>query len=135
MILIDTSAWIEFFRARGEPALKSRVADCLSIGQAAYTCPIRFELLLGARPSEVSDLLIGLDLARRLALTASHWDAAATLGSRLRADGVTVPASDLLIATLAEKEGIPLLARDRHFEIIRDSVLPKMKLVVSGDRL
>ena len=46
MTLIDTSAWIEFFRAKGDAALKSRVADLISFGEAAYTCPIHFELLL-----------------------------------------------------------------------------------------
>jgi predicted nucleic acid-binding protein len=40
----------------------------------------------------------------------------------------------ILIATLAEKEGVPLLAHDRHFEAIRDAVLPTMKLVVLGDK-
>ena len=63
MTLIDTSAWIEFFRARGDAILKSRVADLISFGAAAYTCPIRFELLVGARPQEMSDLRAGLGFA------------------------------------------------------------------------
>lgn len=135
MILIDTSAWIEFFRARGKPAFKSRVADCLSCGEAAYTCPIRFELLSGARREEIASVLEGLEFARRIEFTAAHWDTAATHGAKLRAKGVTVPASDLLIATLADSEGLLVLSRDRHFEMIRDAVLPELRLVEVGDRL
>jgi len=129
VILIDTSAWIEFFRARGEPAFKSRVADCLSSGEAAYTCPIRFELLSGARRDEIGDVLAGLEFARRVEFTANHWDTAAIHGAKLRAKGVTVPASDLLIATVADLEGLLLLSRDRHFEMVRDAVLPQLRLV------
>jgi len=69
--LVDTSAWIEFFRAKGDPAVKSRVADFLALGHAAYTCPVRFELFLGARPSELADLREGLSFARRLPLDPS----------------------------------------------------------------
>jgi predicted nucleic acid-binding protein len=75
MTLIDTSVWIEFLRARGDTALKSRVADLISFGEAAYTCPIRFELLFGARPKEVKDLRTGLSLAHHVVLIPQHWDA------------------------------------------------------------
>jgi predicted nucleic acid-binding protein len=129
VILIDTSAWIEFFRARGEPAVKSRVADCLSNGQAAYTCPIRFELLSGARRDETATVLEGLEFARRIELTAIHWDTAAAHGAKLRARGITVPASDLLIATVVDMEGLALLSRDRHFEMVRDAAMPQLRLM------
>ncbi len=129
MTLIDTSAWIEFFRSRGDAVLKSRLADCLNAGEAAYTCPIRFELILGARPAEMDDLLTGLDLARRLPITPKHWDTAAALGSKLRSSGTSVPASDLLIAIVAHTEKIPLLAKDRHFPLIKSKLLPDLVLL------
>jgi predicted nucleic acid-binding protein len=129
MTLIDTSAWIEFLRAKGDASYKARVADLLSLGDAAYTCPIRFELLLGARAQEVADLQTGLGFARRVPLAAAHWDAAARFGAELRSRGHSLPASDLLIAAVAHEEGIPLLARDQHFETIRAQVLPRLDLL------
>ena len=129
MTLIDTSAWIEFFRARGDAILKSRVADLISFGAAAYTCPIRFELLVGARPQEMSDLRAGLGFARRLPLTSEHWDTAAALGAKLLSSGHSIPASDLLIATVAHEEGFSLLARDQHFVVIRANLLPGLQLL------
>jgi predicted nucleic acid-binding protein len=129
MTLIDTSAWIEFFRARGDAALKSRVADLISFGEAAYTCPIRFELFLGASPKELKDLRAGLGFAPRLTLTPQHWDVAANLGAKLRSAGHSMPASDLLIATVAHEEELPLLARDQHFVVIRENLLPRLQLL------
>ena len=125
MTIIDTSAWIEFFRARGDAILKSRVADLISFGAAAYTCPIRFELLVGARPQEMSDLRAGLGFAGRIPLTSEHWDTAAALGAKLLSSGH----SDLLIATVAHEEGFSLLARDQHFVVIRANLLPGLQLL------
>jgi predicted nucleic acid-binding protein len=128
MTLIDTSAWIEFFRAKGEATLKSKVADLIFLREAAYTCPVRFELFLGSRPEEREDLGQGLEFASRIPLGSSHWDQAALLGARLRKMGMTLPASDLLIAALAHREKIPILARDQHFEMIQSKLLPDLKL-------
>jgi predicted nucleic acid-binding protein len=56
MKLVDSSAWVEFLRRRGDPKVKDIVARLLQSEQAAYTCPIRFELLSGLRPGEEGDL-------------------------------------------------------------------------------
>jgi len=39
MTLIDTSAWIEFFRAKGDSTLESRMAALISFGAAATRAP------------------------------------------------------------------------------------------------
>lgn len=128
MTLIDTSAWIEFFRRKGDPLLKNRVFEIIGSDKAAYTCPIRFELVLGARPEEMADLLNGLDLVKRISLTPEHWDHAATLGAELHSRGVRIPASDLLIAIVARDADIPLLTKDRHFNLLQEKFLPDLKL-------
>ncbi|MEO5912797.1 MAG: PIN domain-containing protein [Luteolibacter sp.] len=126
--LIDTSAWIEFLRPKGDSAIKSRVADLIGLGYAAYACPVRYELVLGARPSELDDLQQALDFSKRIVVTAAHWDTAAELGAALRLKGLNFPALDLIIAIVASAEKIPLLARDAHFFSIRDQVLPDLEL-------
>lgn len=126
--LIDTSAWIEFLRRTGDAELKSQVADLLASGRAVYTCPVRFELFAGARKSEKRTLEEALSFAKRIILEPEHWDRASTHAAELRAKGITVPASDLLISTVAFEIGAALVARDQHFVMIRDNVLPKLKL-------
>ncbi len=128
MILIDTSAWIEFFRRRGDPRTKARVHDCLGIGEGAYTCPIRFELILGARPEEADDVLTGLGLAKRIVLSSAHWDAAAALAAQTRVSGIQIPVIDLLIAVVAVRGKHPLLTQDSHFTLLRKKFLPKLRL-------
>ena len=128
MTLIDTSAWIEFFRRKGDPLFKNRVFEIIGGDKAAYTCPIRFELVLGARPEEMADVLNGLDFTKRIFLTPDHWDHAASLGSELHSRGVRIPASDLLIAIVARDADIPLLTKDRHFNLLQEKFLPDLKL-------
>jgi predicted nucleic acid-binding protein len=128
MTLIDTSAWIEFFRRKGDPLLKTRVFEIIGSDKAAYTCPVRFELILGARPEEMTDLLNGLDLAKRIPLTPEHWDRAASLGAELRAEGMRILASDLLIAIVASNADIPLLTKDQHFNLLQEKFLPDLRL-------
>jgi len=127
--LIDTSAWIEFFRPTGDPRVKALVRDLMTLREAAYTCPVAFELLTGARKEERKDLQTGLDLASRIVLRPEYWDLAALSNAALRARGINLPASDLLIATVAHAQGLPLLATDAHFDVIHKHSMPDLKLV------
>ena len=127
-VLIDTSAWIEFLRPQGDPAIKSRVADLIALGAAAYTCPVRYELVMGARPKELPDLHQALGFSSRVVATPVHWDRSAELAGKLRAKGFNFPALDLLIATVASAEKLPLLARDAHFSAVREALLPDLDL-------
>ena len=129
MTLIDTSAWIEFFRPKGDPRVKALVRDLMTNREAAYTCPVAFELVTGARKEELNDLQTGLNLASRIVLRPDHWDLAGSSNAALRARGINLPASDLLIATVAHVQRLPLLAKDAHFDVIREHSMPDLKLV------
>lgn len=115
MILIDTSAWIEFLRDTGSPA-------CIAVEQALAgeiaTCdPIRMELLAGARDERHLTDLRGL-LARATALdvTPRHYEEAALLYRQARTSGHTVRRLiDCLIASIAVDNDVPLLQADRDF--------------------
>ena len=130
MTLIDTSAWIEFFRPKGDARVKALVRDLMTLKEAAYTCPVAFELLSGARKEELNDLKTGLDLATRIVLCSEHWDLAGSSNAALRAGGFKLPSSDLLIATVAHAQHLPLLAKDAHFEIIRKHSMPDLKILI-----
>lgn len=128
MTLIDTSAWIEFFRRKGDISVKNRVKDIFLNGDAAYTCAIRYELILGVLPHEMATLNVSFEHFLRIFVTPVHWDLASRLGAELRVKGLNFPALDLLIAAVASAEKIPLLTCDTHFTTIRDQVLPVLLL-------
>jgi predicted nucleic acid-binding protein len=77
MKLVDSSAWVEFLRRKGDPKVKLIVARLLEAEQAAYTCPIGFELLSGARSGEQSDLEQALALSHHFPFQQEDWRQAA----------------------------------------------------------
>jgi len=120
MILIDTSAWIEFLRPRGIPVVKERVAAYLSADDGAFTCPIRFELLSGAKDSEIADVEAVLSLCRHIPFDAECWTTAARIERDLRRHGISVPRDDVFVATVALRTKTTVVCRDSHFDLIRD---------------
>jgi len=119
MMLIDTSLWIEFFRKKGNPQAKSRVAALINDDAAAYTCPVLMELTAGARePSELELISETLGLCQRIVFQPNFWERAAHIERTLRQRGVTVPRDDVLVATVACESGLVLLCRDSHFDLI-----------------
>ncbi len=119
MTLIDTSAWIEFLRRRGNPDIKHRVAAYMEAGRAAYCGPIELELYVGARENEKPDLRQSLDFSQRLEFTESCWLKAGEIENNLRAAGVTVPRDDILVAAVAIHHDVDVYADDPHFQLMQ----------------
>ncbi|GAB08607.1 hypothetical protein GOARA_013_00510 [Gordonia araii NBRC 100433] len=118
MILIDSSAWIEFLRDTGSPTCE-RVSAILD-SEVAVCDAIRMEVLAGARDENHLVSLRRL-LARGVLLptTPAHYEDAAALYRRCRRNGETVrKLIDCLIAAHAISEGIPVLHADEDFETL-----------------
>ncbi len=120
MILIDTSAWIEFFRKSGEKFIKLEVATYLDLDEAAYTCPIYFELLAGAKENEIGLIDETLSFCERQIFKSNYWEKTAKLERSLRQKGITIPRDDLFVATVALEVNMAILCKDRHFDIIQN---------------
>ena len=120
MILVDTSAWIELLRKHGDAKVKAHVAHYLSIEEAAFTCPVRFELLASARDSERGDVEQALGFGHHLPFKETMWLKAADMERGLRARGVLVPRDDIFVAAVAMENHIGILCKDRHFDFMRD---------------
>jgi hypothetical protein len=116
MTLVDTSAWIEFFRGR-EPVAAS-VDELLDSGQAALCGPIVTELRRGLRAPERGRVLALLEGCHLLDEPGDLWVAAGDLGFLLARRGVTVKTLDLLIAAHAMAHRVPLLTTDADFRTI-----------------
>ena len=115
MILIDTSAWVEFLRDTGSPVCE-RVDKLLELRIA--TCDaVRMEVLAGARDEDHLQQLRRL-LARATLLPTEpiDYDSAAALYRSCRSHGRTVrKLIDCLIAAVAIRANVPILHLDEDF--------------------
>jgi predicted nucleic acid-binding protein len=115
VILVDTSAWVEFDRATGS-AVDLRLKDLLGSGaDIAVTEPIVMEVLAGARDDRRwADLRALMLVPRLLTLDpVADFEGAALIYRRCRGRGVTPRGMvDCLIAAVAQRLGVALLAAD-----------------------
>ncbi|MCY3958207.1 MAG: PIN domain nuclease [Chloroflexi bacterium] len=118
MVLIDTSAWIEFLRDTGSPICQ-RVDEFLA-AEIAICDPIRMEVLAGSR-DEVHLLNLRRLLARAVVLPMgpTDYEDAAALYRRCHPQGATVrKLIDCLIAAVAIRTGTPILHHDTDFQTL-----------------
>jgi predicted nucleic acid-binding protein len=116
MTVIDTSAWIEMLRHDGRKEVRAQVVALLHDGQARLVAPVRLELWNGARGEAEKKGLRQLEAAvPELAVTSEVWEAANELARNARAQGLTCPATDILIKACANYHGAAVVAVDAHF--------------------
>lgn len=122
LVLLDTSAWILALRRDAPPAAKEVVGRLIVEAKAATTGLVVVELLSGTRTDrEFQELAAGLSALTRLDPSPETWEQAARFAFRLRREGVTVPATDVLIMTVAWEHGCLLLHADRHFDLMAEA--------------
>lgn len=121
MILVDSSAWVEFLRETGSSTHRSLRSVLQGDEQVAWTDVVAMEILAGARDDADRDRL------RRL-LYGQHflgvdgpadYESAAELYRVCRREGETPRRLvDCLIAVVAIRNNVELLCRDADFEVI-----------------
>ncbi len=118
MVLIDTSAWIEFLRDTGSPACWH--VDDLLDRDIAICDPISMEVLAGARDeSHLLNLRRLLARAVVIPMRSADYEDAAALYRRCRRQGATVrKLIDCLIAAVAIRAGTPVLHHDADFHTL-----------------
>jgi predicted nucleic acid-binding protein len=127
VILVDSSAWVEFLRATGSPA-HLRLRFALQEGaELACTDVVVMEILAGARDDADRDRLRRLLYGQEfLAVDGpADYERAAELYRLCRSGGETPrKLSDCLIAAVAIRNDAELLCVDADFRVIaRHSVL------------
>lgn len=123
MILVDTSAWIDFFRGR-DPAA-SAVDAALERDEAALCGPVVTEIRRGLRtPLERRRVLPLLRGCHMLEQPPALWEEAGDIGFALARRGTSVKTLDLLIASYALAHDASLLTTDRDFLRMRSSGIP-----------
>jgi predicted nucleic acid-binding protein len=118
VILVDTSAWVEFLRGTGSPVCEA--VDRSLAGDIAICDAISMEVLAGARDDRQLLQLRGL-LARATVLptTPADHEAAAAMYRACRSRGETVrKLIDCLIGTVAVSADVEVLHADVDFETL-----------------
>jgi predicted nucleic acid-binding protein len=121
MTLIDASSLVHFLRIKGNPAVKSRVANILRGGEAAICEMIAVELWMGVGSAkdkrEIEELCSALEF---LPIDESVWRRAKELATLCRKDGTPVPSSDAVIAACAFTHGAAIDCEDGHFAVLEN---------------
>jgi predicted nucleic acid-binding protein len=117
-LLLDTSLWIDFTRARSPATLKQFIAPFVLDPEAHMAEPVRFELLRSARPDETRQLEAQFATLPSLPTPADLWHRAIDLGQASRQIGRTVMSHDLLVAAVAVHHNAVLVSFDTDFEAI-----------------
>jgi predicted nucleic acid-binding protein len=125
VILVDTSAWVEYDRATGS-AVDRRLTDLITRDRwIAVTEPVIMEVVAGARSdtreADLRRLLLRFELLRFD--SAVDFDAAARIYRSCRRVGVTPRGIvDCMIASVAHRHSAALLALDGDLARVADVV-------------
>jgi len=132
VILVDSSAWVEFDRATESPVDK-RLTRLIETDAAilAVTEPVVMEVVAGARDDrreqELRRLLHRFRLLRFDA--AVDFDGAARIYRRCRAAGVTPRGMiDCMIAAVAQRSQATLLARDADLARVAEVIAVELDI-------
>jgi len=117
VILVDSSSWIHFLRPTGDPVVRARVEAALTAGEACWCPLVRLELWNGAAGDRDRRILRDFEsVLPELTIDDDVWTSAYDLARRARAAGISVPATDLLIAACARRYGTELETADSDLE-------------------
>ena len=121
MILVDTSAWVEFDRATTS-SVDARLTELIATtDQVAVSEPVIMEVLAGARDDRrATDLCRLMDRFSLLRFDASvDFDAATIIYRTCRRSGVTPrDMVDCMIAAVALRHRASLLAADSDLDLV-----------------
>ena len=122
LIVVDTSAWVEYLRATGSPASTALKRALTAEDELGVVDVVRMKLLAGAGSDE-QVVTVSRLLARGTALptlSPADHEYGANLYRAARRSGETVRSMvDCLVTAVAVRLDAPVLARDRDFEVLR----------------
>lgn len=122
-VLVDSSAWIETLRRDGDPAIREKVMALTADDRAILCDFVRVELWNGARNDKDRAMLREIEASlETVPTTPEVWKRARDFAELSRKKGLTIPASDLVIAACARVHDLDVLHRDAHFDRLAEIV-------------
>lgn len=117
-ILVDTSAWIEFFRKK-EPWY-SAISVLMDDKRICCSGIILAELIQGAKSERELEVLRDFrHVFEFLNESTDLWQAAGELSNTLQRKGKSVGLSDCYLAASAKAHKAKILTLDKHFDVIK----------------
>jgi len=120
MRIIDSSAWIEYYRRDGNMYISDLVEDAINRDIAAVNGLITVEVAGFARESERSIIESDFSGLHSITMTDEIFKKAVSICSELRKNGTILPATDAIIAGSALIEEAAVIHLDRHYEQIAE---------------
>jgi len=118
-VLVDSSAWLEFFKPAGKPLFKDVISGLIREQTIVIPGIIKVEILRGSRSHQEYEMLdIVLNGVRYLSVSEVFWTRLSLFNYDLSRKGVNVPLTDAYIALLAIEKDVELLHYDRHYDLI-----------------
>ena len=118
-VLVDSSAWLEFFKPAGKQLFKELISGLLRDEIVVIPGIIKAEILRGSRSNQEYQMLDNtLGWVRYLSVSEVFWTRLSLFNYDLSRKGVNVPLPDAYIALLAIENDVELLHYDRHFDLI-----------------
>ena len=115
---IDSSVWIPYFR-ESKSAYGELLDELIEDNRVHINGVVIAELLIGARsPAEIDRLSSALAGLKLIPSSRASFEAAGRNGYLLRTKGVSVPLSDIIIATDSIDHGLVLIEADKHYAVI-----------------
>lgn len=115
MVIVDTSAWIEFFRHDGDPTVKLAVRGLLDEFEATLCGPVELEFLGGSHVHERDKIQRWFNILPYASNDQKVWRKAASHWATMHKNGVIIPWNDALIATITMEQNCRVYAVDKHF--------------------
>jgi hypothetical protein len=120
-VLVDTSAWIEFFRKK-EPWY-SAISGLIDDKRICCSGIILAELMQGAKAEKELEVLRDFrHVFEFLEESVDLCQAAGELSNTLQRKGKSVGLSDCYLAASAKAHKVKILTLDKHFDIIKGAV-------------
>ncbi len=115
---IDSSVWIPYFR-EGKSAYGELIDELVEDNRIHINGVVIAELLIGARsPAEIDRLSSALAGLKLVPSGRASFESAGRNGYELRKKGVSVPLTDVIIATDCIEHGLVLIESDKHYAVI-----------------
>ncbi|MCJ7593405.1 MAG: PIN domain-containing protein [Desulfobacterales bacterium] len=115
-IIADTPVWIEFFRDE-KSLISSHLQGLLRSGRVALTGMVLAEILQGVKGSREAALVSrSMEPLFFMETNREAWQMAGDMSAALRRKGLTIPLSDILIASVALNNDCEVFTTDPHFD-------------------
>jgi predicted nucleic acid-binding protein len=114
----DSSVWIPYFR-EGQSTYGDFLDELIEDSRVHINGIVLAELLIGARsPTEIDRLSSALAGLKLIPSDRASFESAGRNGYALRKKGLSVPLSDVIIATDCIDHGLILIEADKHYAVI-----------------